>query len=124
MRGVHPVLAGHTVWSDLRSVVGLTGGIATGKSTVSRLLREEHHVPIIDANVLARQVVEPGTRGYKKFAEAFGEEAVLQGESGRLDRKKVGEIVFADEGKQRVLNGIVHPEVRWASRGLCWVCRC
>ena len=95
------------------AVVGLTGGIATGKSTVSRLLREEHHVPIIDADILARQVVEPGTRGYEKIVEAFGEEVVLQDGSGGLDRKKLGEIVFADEGKRRVLNGIVHPEVRW-----------
>ena len=111
-------------------VVGLTGGIATGKSTVSRLLREEHLVPVIDADILARQVVEPGTRGYKKIVQAFGEEVILQDGSGKIDRKKLGEIVFGDEGRRRVLNGIVHPEVRWEMlkevvrcwwRGEAWV---
>ncbi len=95
------------------AVVGLTGGIATGKSTVSRLLRDEYHVPIIDADVLAHRVYEPGTRAYKKIVAAFGEQVVSQDGSGRIDRKKVGEIVFGNEEKRRVLNGIVHPEVRW-----------
>ncbi|KAF8326898.1 dephospho-CoA kinase [Amanita rubescens] len=94
-------------------VVGLTGGISTGKSTVSRLLRDEYHVPIIDADVLAHRVYEPGTRAYKKIVAAFGEQVVSQDGSGRIDRKKVGEIVFENEEKRRVLNGIVHPEVRW-----------
>jgi dephospho-CoA kinase len=95
------------------AVVGLTGGISTGKSTVSRLLRDEYHVPIIDADVLAHRVYEPGTRAYKKIVAAFGEQVVSQDGSGRIDRKKVGEIVFENEEKRRVLNGIVHPEVRW-----------
>ena len=93
--------------------MGLTGGIATGKSTVSRLLRDEYHVPVIDADVLAHQVYEPGTRAYKKIVAAFGEQVVSRDGSGRIDRKKVGEIVFGNEEKRRVLNGIVHPEVRW-----------
>jgi dephospho-CoA kinase len=76
-------------------------------------LREEHHVPVIDADILARQVVGPGTRGYKRILRAFGEEVILQDGSGKIDRKKLGEIVFGDEEKRRVLNGIVHPEVRW-----------
>ena len=70
-------------------------------------------MPVIDADILARQVVEPGTRGYKKIVQAFGEEVILQDGSSKLDRKKFGEIVFGDEGKRRVLNWIVHPEVRW-----------
>lgn len=70
-------------------------------------------MPVIDADILARQVVEPGTRGYNKIVQAFGEEVILQDGSGKIDRKKLGEIVFGDEGRRRVLNGIVHPEVRW-----------
>ena len=75
------------------AVVGLTGGIATGKSTVSRLLRDMYHVPLIDADILAHQVVEPGTRAYQKIVDAFGEEVILSDGSGQIDRKKLGEIV-------------------------------
>ena len=89
---------------------------------MSRPLREEHHVRVIGADILARQVVEPGTRGYKKILQAFGEEVILQDGSGKIDRKKLGEIVFGDEGRRRVLNGIVHPEVRWEMLKVmrCW----
>ncbi|KAF8634509.1 hypothetical protein AX15_000842 [Amanita polypyramis BW_CC] len=94
-------------------ITGLTGGIATGKSTVSRLLQEEYHVPVVDADVLARRVVEPGTRAYRKIVKTFGEEVLLSDGSGQIDRKKLGGIVFGDEGKRKTLNRIVHPEVRW-----------
>ncbi|OSD08469.1 CoaE-domain-containing protein, partial [Trametes coccinea BRFM310] len=101
-------------------VVGLTGGIATGKSTVSSLLRA-HNVPIIDADVLARKVVEPGTPALAAIARAFGPEHVLRAD-GTLDRAALGALVFADEGKRRVLNAIVHPAVR---REMFWgVLRC
>ncbi|PFH44633.1 hypothetical protein AMATHDRAFT_51899 [Amanita thiersii Skay4041] len=105
-------------------VVGLTGGIATGKSTVSRLLQGEHKVPVIDADLLARQVVQPGMPALRKIVNVFGEEVLLPDGSGQLDRKKLGAIVFGDEKKRRVLNGIVHPAVRWAMAweiGKCWV---
>lgn len=92
-------------------VVGLTGGIATGKSTVSNLLRARG-VPLIDADVIARQVVEPGTPALAKIQAYFGD-AVIQPD-GTLDRKKLGTIIFDDEEKRRKLNGIVHPAVRWA----------
>ncbi|WP_435769246.1 dephospho-CoA kinase [Nocardioides sp. SYSU DS0651] len=95
--------------------VGLTGGIASGKSTVSAILRELGAV-VIDADQLAREVVERGTPGLARLVEAFGPE-VLTAE-GDLDRPKVGSIVFHDEEKRRLLESIVHPLVfeRYAER--------
>jgi dephospho-CoA kinase len=92
-------------------VVGLTGGISTGKSTVSNLLRSKD-LPIVDADVIARQVVEPGSSSLSQIVKTFGPE-VLQ-DDGSLDRKKLGSIVFNDEEKRKKLNGIVHPAVRKA----------
>ncbi|KAL1761332.1 dephospho-CoA kinase-domain-containing protein [Schizophyllum commune] len=92
-------------------VVGLTGGIATGKSTVSKLLKDAG-IPIVDADVLARQVVEPGTPALKKIVKAFGPQILL--DDGSLNRKALGEIIFNNVEKRKVLNGIVHPAVRWA----------
>jgi dephospho-CoA kinase len=88
--------------------VGLTGGIASGKSTVSRMLSDLGAV-IIDSDVIAREVVEPGTDGLKEVVAAFGEEILT--EDGALDRPKVGAIVFADPEKRKVLEGIIHPRV-------------
>lgn len=92
-------------------MVGLTGGIATGKSSTSKLL-QARHVPIIDADILARQVVEPGTSGLAKIVKFFGQDILLP--DGTLDRKRLGSIIFNDEAKRRKLNSIVHPAVRWA----------
>ncbi|GLW97394.1 dephospho-CoA kinase [Microtetraspora sp. NBRC 16547] len=88
--------------------VGLTGGIGSGKSEVSRRLAE-HGAVVIDADKIAREVVEPGTEGLKEIVEAFGDD-VLRAD-GTLDRERLGSIVFADAGKLAVLNGIVHPKV-------------
>jgi len=87
---------------------GLTGGIASGKSTVAARLRA-HGVPVIDADELAREVVGPGTEGLRAVVEAFGE-GVLDA-SGALDRKALGRIVFADAGARRALNAITHPRI-------------
>ncbi|KJA28296.1 hypothetical protein HYPSUDRAFT_692004 [Hypholoma sublateritium FD-334 SS-4] len=92
-------------------VIGLTGGIATGKSTVSSLLKASN-IPIVDADVIARQVVEPGTPALAKIRKAFGDEVLLP--NGGLDRKKLGSIIFNDDTKRRQLNKIVHPAVRKA----------
>lgn len=89
--------------------VGLTGGVASGKSTVSAVLAELGAV-VIDADQLAREVVAPGTDGLAAVVEAFGP-GVLTAE-GELDRPAVGEIVFADEARRRVLEEIIHPRVR------------
>jgi dephospho-CoA kinase len=88
--------------------VGLTGGIASGKSTVSAMLAELGAV-IIDGDQLAREVVERGTPGLDAVVEAFGPE-ILTAE-GDLDRPKLGQIVFNDETQRKVLEGIVHPLV-------------
>jgi dephospho-CoA kinase len=88
--------------------VGLTGGIASGKSTVSELLAGFGAV-IVDSDKIAREVVEPGTPGLAQVVAEFGPSVLT--ESGALDRAKVGEIVFADEGARARLNAIVHPLV-------------
>ncbi|MDQ4110244.1 MAG: dephospho-CoA kinase, partial [Actinomycetota bacterium] len=88
--------------------VGLTGGIASGKSTVSELLAGLGAV-IVDSDKIAREVVEPGTPGLAQVVAEFGPSVLT--ESGALDRAKVGEIVFADEGARGRLNAIVHPLV-------------
>ncbi|MEU3843604.1 dephospho-CoA kinase [Streptomyces sp. NPDC028635] len=95
--------------------VGLTGGIGAGKSEVSRLLVECGAV-LIDADRIAREVVEPGTPGLAAVVEAFGSDVLTP--DGRLDRPKLGSIVFADPDKLAVLNAIVHPLVGARSREL------
>ena len=90
-------------------LVGLTGGIATGKSTVDAVLRELGAV-IVDADVLAREVVEPGEPPLAEIAAAFGP-GVL-GPDGRLDRKALGAIVFADPDSRRKLEAMTHPRMR------------
>lgn len=84
---------------------GLTGGIASGKSTVSRMLRELG-AQVLDADVIAREVVEPGTPGLKAVAERFP--GVLDAD-GRLDRAKLGTRVFGDAKERAALNAILHP---------------
>ncbi|KAF9255219.1 CoaE-domain-containing protein [Marasmius fiardii PR-910] len=95
-------------------MIGLTGGIATGKSTVSSLLQSQYGLPVIDADTLARKVVEPGSPGLRRIVQTFGTEVLLTDGSGALDRKKLGSIIFNDEKKRKQLNAIVHPAVRWA----------
>ena len=89
--------------------VGLTGGVASGKSTVSAMLADLGAV-VIDADLLARVVVAPGTEGLKEIVAAFGPEVVT--ESGELDRPAMGTIVFGDEARRRTLEAIIHPRVR------------
>jgi dephospho-CoA kinase len=88
--------------------VGLTGGIGSGKSEVSSRLAECGAL-VIDADKIAREVVEPGTPGLAAVVAEFGEDVLLP--SGALDREKVGRIVFADPGRLAALNAIVHPLV-------------
>ncbi|MGW4641201.1 dephospho-CoA kinase [Sphaerisporangium sp. NPDC004334] len=88
--------------------VGLTGGIGSGKSEVARRLAARGAV-VIDADKIAREVVEPGTSGLALIEAAFGPQVLR--EDGSLDREKLGQIVFADSGKLARLNEIVHPRV-------------
>ena len=89
-------------------VVGLTGGIATGKSTVSRMLAEAG-ARIIDADRLARDVVQPGQPAWQAVANHFGP-AILQPD-GQIDRQRLGALIFHDPGQKAALNRIVHPAV-------------
>ena len=87
-------------------IIGLTGSIASGKSTVSRIL-SQCGAPIVDADIIARAVAERGEVGWQKIVETFGE-GVLQ-ENGELDRGKVGEMIFRDASKRAELDRIMHP---------------
>ncbi|MEK5185906.1 dephospho-CoA kinase [Solibacillus sp. FSL W7-1324] len=90
-------------------IIGLTGSIASGKSTVAKMI-ESYGLPIVDADVVARQVVEPGTPTLKKIAEAFGPEVIAQ--DGSMDRVKVGSMIFHNEEMRKTLNSIIHPAIR------------
>lgn len=88
--------------------VGLTGGIASGKSTVTRVFGS-HGVPIIDADVIARDIVQPGKVAYDSILDVFGEDIVLP--SGGLDRGKLRDIIFSDRSAKSKLEKIVHPAI-------------
>jgi dephospho-CoA kinase len=90
-------------------LVGLTGGLATGKSTVSAILTSLGCV-VLDADVLAREVVEPGQPALATIAAEFGPDVL--GPDGRLDRKRLGAIVFADPARRKRLEAITHPAIR------------
>lgn len=92
-------------------VVGLTGGIASGKSTFADALRARG-VPVIDADALARAAVAPGSAALAEIARAFGPAVI--GAGGALDRKRMAALVFSDEGARRRLEAITHPAVRAA----------
>ncbi|MDE0331834.1 MAG: dephospho-CoA kinase [Nitrospinae bacterium] len=88
--------------------VGLTGGIASGKTTVSGMFRELGF-PIIDADLIAREVVAPGSRALQAIVDAFSEEILTDDKS--LNRARLGEIVFSDPARKKVLENILHPAI-------------
>lgn len=89
--------------------IGLTGSIGTGKSTVSKLLRERG-IAVIDADLLAREIVKKGQECLNDLKNVFGNQILTL--DGELDRKKLGQIVFSDDGKLELLNSITHPHIR------------
>lgn len=98
--------------------VGLTGGIASGKSALAKLL-SERGIPVIDSDTIARDLVAPGSEALSEIARALGSEVVAP--DGGLDRKRVGQIVFADDAKRKTLENILHPRImaeqdRWLDR--------
>lgn len=93
--------------------IGLTGGIASGKSTVSSWFRR-HGFPVIDADQIARQVVAPGEEGLKRVIEVFGSEMVSA--DGTLDRARLGSMIFHDPKKRQKLNHLLHPLIRQRMR--------
>ncbi|MBX3099796.1 MAG: dephospho-CoA kinase, long form [Salinibacterium sp.] len=96
-------------------LIGLTGGIASGKSAVAERLAN-HGAIVVDADVLARRVVEPGTPGLARIAQEFGPGVISS--DGSLDRAALGEIVFSDPDKRLVLNAITHPEIQRLSEAI------
>lgn len=92
-------------------ILGLTGGIATGKSTVVEIFKEEGF-PIVDADIIAREIVEPGTPGLQAVVDAFGSELLFA--DGSLNRKKLGKIIFSDKQKRERLNQVLSPFLREA----------
>jgi dephospho-CoA kinase len=90
-------------------IVGLTGGVASGKTTVSHVLEEEGAY-IIDADQMGRELVRPHTPAWKEIVRAFGKDILR--EDGSIHRKKLAEKVFADPGQRKLLNQILHPRIR------------
>lgn len=97
-------------------LIGLTGGIACGKSTVAAMLRE-HGAPLIDADQLARDVVAPGSDGLATIAEVFGPEMMT--DDGFLDRKRMSALVFVDAERRAALEAITHPRIFARFQALC-----
>lgn len=90
-------------------VIGLTGSIATGKSTISNMLVKMNY-PVVDADQIAREVVEPGKTAYEQIVEYFGES--ILNEDRTINRKKLGSIVFNNKDEREKLNSLIHPEIR------------
>ncbi|PIC80445.1 dephospho-CoA kinase [Sporosarcina sp. P18a] len=90
-------------------IIGLTGSIASGKSTVANMLREKGY-PIVDADVIAREVVEPGSPLLDKIQQTFGKEVLR--EDGTLNREQLGAIIFGNQKKRQQLNELMHPAIR------------
>ncbi len=96
-------------------VIGITGGIGAGKSTVLALMEQEFGASVLIADEIARQLMEPGRSCYERIVEEFGEGLLFP--DGSLDRAMLSEVVFADPAKLKKLNGIIHPMVKEYIRG-------
>jgi len=91
-------------------VIGLTGGIASGKTTVANLFKQQFKIDIVDADIVAREVVEPGTPGLNAIVEHFGADIVRDDQA--LDRAKLREKIFSNPEEKAWLNGLLHPMIR------------
>ena len=90
-------------------IIGLTGSIASGKSTVANFLKKRGY-PVVDADEIARLVVEPGSPVLKEIESVFGADVIK--EDGSMDRAKMGKLIFDDNKKRKQLNTIIHPAIR------------
>ena len=96
--------------SKQHRLIGLTGGIATGKSTVSKYLAEKYHIPVLDADVFAREAVKPNSDILKLIFIRYGDQVKLS--DGSLDRSALGNIIFNDQEEKQWLESQIHPYVR------------
>ena len=99
---------GFTVGRRLH-VIGLTGGVGTGKSSVSRVWRDQRRATIVDADVIAREVVQQGKPAYRDIVARFGDAVLLS--SGELNRDALGKLVFSDAAARRAVNAATHPRI-------------
>lgn len=90
-------------------VIGITGGVGCGKSTVMNLLKERYQAKVLEADELGHLAMEPGSPVYERVRETFGED-ILQGD-GQIDRKRLADVIYGDDRKREQLNAIVHPYV-------------
>jgi dephospho-CoA kinase len=93
----------------VRLVIGLTGGLASGKTTVAKIF-EQLGAKVVDADLIARDILKKGTKVFRKIVEAFGDGII--GKEGEVDRKKLADIIFHDEEARKRLNAITHPPIR------------
>lgn len=91
-------------------IIGVTGGVGAGKSTVLAWLEEKYQAKVIEADLVGHEVMEPGTEAYQRILEEFGTSVLLK--DGRIDRARLGAIVFSDKKRLQKLNGIIHPAVK------------
>ncbi len=91
-------------------IIGLSGGIASGKTTVANLFNEHFNIDIVDADIIAREVVAVGSDGLKQITDRFGETILL--EDGSLNRSKLRELIFSDPTEKQWLNDLLHPMIR------------
>ncbi len=93
-------------------IVGVTGGVGTGKSTILQILKDEYNAAIIMADDVARELMEPGQASYNAIVDYFGTEILVGGAGSSIDRGKLASVVFSDPDKLSVLNLMTHPIVR------------
>ena len=96
--------------TNQRRLIGLTGGIATGKSTVSKYLAEKYYIPVLDADILAKEAVKPGSDILKQIFTRYGDQVKLS--DGSLDRSALGNIIFNHQEEKQWLESQIHPYVR------------
>lgn len=92
-------------------VIGITGGVGCGKSTVLKLIEENFNALVIMADDVAKELMEPGKPGYEQVVSFFGDE-ILESSRNRIDRKRLADIIFSNPNKRIVLNSIIHPLVK------------
>jgi dephospho-CoA kinase len=110
-----PVSMGAMTATSPQRRIGLTGGIASGKSSVARLLQRDHGLTLLDADVMARQALAPGTAAARQVADRYGDRVLTAGSdpvAAVLDRSALGQIVFGDAAQRQWLEQLVHPIVR------------